>query len=91
VQLANKRGMNFLKRPVLVLNILSVFLSFNSLHAQEPFKIFLIGDAGDHEEAGEALTNIQKELIKSPNSAVVFLGDKSYKNILGKIIPVGFK
>lgn len=84
--------MNFLKKLVLVLNIFSAsLLSINSLHAQEPFKIFLIGDAGDHEEAGEALTNIQKELVKSPNSAVIFLGDNSYKNILGEIIPVGFK
>jgi hypothetical protein len=92
VQLAIKRGMNFLKRHVLILNIFSVlFLSVNSLHAQEPFKIFLIGDAGDHEQAGEALTNIQKELVKNPNSAVIFLGDNSYKNILGGIIPVGFK
>lgn len=75
--------MSFLKQPVLILNMLSaLFLSFNSLHAQQPFKIFLIGDAGDHEEAGEALTNIQKELVKSPNSAVIFLGDNSYKNIL---------
>jgi hypothetical protein len=92
VELANKRGMNFLKQVVIVLNILCAFLlPFNSLLAQESFKIFLIGDAGDHEEAGEALTNIQKELINSPNSAVIFLGDNSYKNILGGIIPVGYK
>lgn len=84
--------MRFLKKLILISNIFSAFfLSVNSLYAQQSFKIFLIGDAGDHEEAGEALTNIQKELVKSPNSAVIFLGDNSYKNILWGIIPVGFK
>jgi predicted MPP superfamily phosphohydrolase len=84
--------MSFLKPMESLLNIFcALLLTINSLQAQDTFKIFLIGDAGDHEEAGAALTNIQKELIKNPNSAVIFLGDNSYKNILWGIIPVGFK
>ena len=84
--------MNLLKPTSLFLCVIGcMFLSIKSLQAQNSFKIFLIGDAGDHVEAGETLTNIQKELMANPNSAVIFLGDNSYKNILGKIIPVGFK
>jgi hypothetical protein len=84
--------MKLLKAAAKILNMLcTVFLTINSLQAQEDFKIYLIGDAGDHKEAGETLTNIQKELISHPNSAVIFLGDNSYKNILWGVIPVGFK
>ncbi|MEJ0082746.1 MAG: metallophosphoesterase [Puia sp.] len=59
--------------------------------AQNSFKIFLVGDAGDHEESGETLVNLRKELLYSPNSAVVFLGDNCYKNILWGLIPFGYK
>ena len=46
--------MNFLRQVILFLNIFcALFLSVISFHGQEAFKIFLIGDAGDHEEAGE--------------------------------------
>jgi Calcineurin-like phosphoesterase len=68
-----------------------VFLVLNTSYAQTGFKIFLVGDAGDHEESGETLKNLQKELIRNPNSAVVFLGDNSYKSILWGIIPFGYK
>ncbi|HEY4966375.1 MAG TPA: metallophosphoesterase [Puia sp.] len=50
-----------------------------------------MGDAGDHKEAGETLVNLRRELISHPNSAVIFLGDNSYKDVLGGIIPFGFK
>lgn len=59
--------------------------------SQNSFKIFLVGDAGDHEESGETLINLRKELLENPNSAVVFLGDNSYKNILWGLIPFGYK
>jgi len=59
--------------------------------AQNSFKIFLVGDAGDHEESGETLINLRKELLNNPNSAVVFLGDNSYKDILWGIIPFGYE
>ena len=76
--------------------IILLFLCFivrttPSCFAQEPFKIFLVGDAGDHTESGETLVNLKKELAKYPNSALIFLGDNSYKDILGGIIPFGFK
>jgi hypothetical protein len=71
--------------------ICAAFLSVTASNAQESFKIYLVGDAGDHAEAGETLVNLQKELISHPNSAVIFLGDNCYKDILGGIIPFGFK
>src|SRR5450755_4145481 len=76
----------------LFLHILcTVCFSINSSLAQDHFKIYLVGDAGDHKEAGTTLKNVQKELINNPNSAVIFLGDNSYKDILWGIIPMGFK
>jgi hypothetical protein len=69
----------------------SIFLCCSRCHAQQDFKIYLVGDAGDHTEAGETLINLQKELISHPNSAVIFMGDNSYKDILWGIIPFGFK
>ena len=51
---------------------------------------YLVGD-GDHTEAGETLINLQRELISHPNSAVIFMGDNSYKDILWGIIPFGYK
>jgi Calcineurin-like phosphoesterase len=69
----------------------SALLSSPRSIAQENFKIYLVGDAGDHTEAAETLVNLRRELISHPNSAVIFLGDNSYKNILWGIIPFGFK
>jgi len=69
----------------------TLVLSLQIVSAQNSFKIFLVGDAGDHEESGETLVNLRKELSASPNSAVVFLGDNCYKNILGGLIPFGYK
>ncbi len=92
MQIAIKTSILHLKPAILILSVLcSVILTVNDLQAQDTFKIFLIGDAGDNVEAGITLRNIHKELKESPNSAVIFLGDNSYKNILGKVIPVGFK
>ena len=69
----------------------TLLFSLQICFAQNSFKIFLVGDAGDHEESGETLINLRKELLSSPNSAVVFLGDNSYKNILWGMIPFGYK
>jgi hypothetical protein len=68
-----------------------VLLTLSAAHAQTGFKVFLVGDAGDHTEPGTTLRNLEAELMKNPNSAVIFLGDNSYKNILWGIIPYGFK
>jgi len=59
--------------------------------AQGNFRIYLVGDAGDHTEAAETLVNLRSELMSHPNSAVIFLGDNSYKDVLWGIIPFGFK
>jgi hypothetical protein len=91
MQLATKRMK--LSRPLrLAFYMLFILLLFfNKGFTQNSFQIFLVGDAGDHEESGETLVNLRKELLTNPNSAVVFLGDNSYKNILGGIIPFGYK
>src|SRR3978361_2353884 len=68
-----------------------LLLSLSKGFTQNSFKIFLVGDAGDHEESGETLINLRKELLYNPNSAVVFLGDNSYKSILWGLIPFGYK
>jgi hypothetical protein len=87
-----QKGMIFSKPLHLATyTILTLLLSFHIGFAQNSFKIFLVGDAGDHEESGETLINLRKELLGNPNSAVVFLGDNSYKNILWGLIPVGYK
>ena len=80
-------------RPAaLILGLLYMVISpVNNVFAQEPFKIFLVGDAGDNEESGETLINLHKELVKFPNSAVVFLGDNSYKDDLWGLLAFGFK
>jgi hypothetical protein len=84
--------MKILKTAFLIVNALCLLvLTVGSARAQNSFKIFLVGDAGDHKESGETLKNLQKQLIGSPNSAVVFLGDNSYKDILWGIIPFGYK
>jgi hypothetical protein len=67
------------------------FLTVQSVAAQQPFHIYLIGDAGDHREGGETLVSLQKELIRHPNSAIVYLGDNSYKDILWGVVPFGYK
>jgi len=66
-------------------------LCINSAAAQnKPFKIYLVGDAGEDKETGETLRNLQQQLNDNPNSAVVFLGDNSYRNSFLGLVP-GFK
>ena len=89
--LAIKRNEIFKAPAVDILAFLALLFSLHIGFAQNSFKIFLVGDAGDHEESGETLINLRKELLNSPNSAVVFLGDNSYKDILWGIIPFGYK
>jgi len=59
----------------------TLLFSLRTVFAQNTFKIFFVGDAGDLQESGETLLNLRKELLSNPSSAVVFLGDNSYKNI----------
>jgi hypothetical protein len=69
-----------------------LLLTAHSGRAQnESFKVFLVGDAGEERHTGETLQNLHRQLMDNPNSAVVFLGDNSYKTMLWGIIPFGFK
>lgn len=88
-----KKGMVYVKRVIRFLNIILVLflITINNSRAQAGFNIYLVGDAGDHTYTAETLSNLQKELIQHPNSAVIFLGDNCYKDILWGIIPFGFK
>jgi len=61
------------------------------LKAQPGFKIFLVGDAGNLTEPGETLNALGKALNENPRSAVLFLGDNSYRNVIWGLIAVGFK
>jgi len=67
-----------------------LFWISNAAAQNKPFKIFLVGDAGEDPTTGETLKKLQQELNNNPNSAVVFLGDNSYKSSLWGLIP-GFK
>jgi len=55
------------------------------------FKIFLVGDAGDNEFTGETLDSLKSQLLANPNSAVIFLGDNSYRGGLWGLLPLGFR
>jgi hypothetical protein len=60
----------------------SLFTFHFSLAQPSPFKLFLVGDAGEDELTGETLDSLKSELLGNPNSGVVFLGDNTYKKIL---------
>ncbi|MBL0330129.1 MAG: metallophosphoesterase [Bacteroidetes bacterium] len=49
-----------------------------------PYKVYLVGDAGEDTIPGKALLLLKEELLAHPNSAVVFLGDNVYPNGLKK-------
>jgi DNA repair exonuclease SbcCD nuclease subunit len=83
--------MMLLRIWVLWIFIGSLILTTYPVIAQDSFKIYLVGDAGDHTESGGTLKNLKTELTSNPNSAVIFLGDNSYKDILWGLIPFGFK
>ncbi len=65
--------------------------SITAIAQTNPFKIFLIGDAGDDEMTTQTLDSLKSVLNRNPNSAVFFLGDNSYKNALGGLLPIGYK
>jgi len=60
--------------------IITIIFSSTNLIGQTSFDLFLIGDAGENTEPGPTLIYLQKELLKNPNSTVVFLGDNIYDN-----------
>jgi len=72
----------------------TIIFLLSAVHAaaqQDTFRIFLVGDAGEDAVTGTTLKNLGSQLLRYPNSAVIFLGDNSYKDALGGIIPFGFK
>lgn len=85
--------MKFTYRNILLALILIHGISiFNKALSQSTdssqFKLFLVGDAGDDDITGSTLLDLKMNLLKNPNSAVVFLGDNCYKN--SWLIPVQF-
>lgn len=56
------------------------FLFCFSSFAQEAdsYPVYLVGDAGEDTVPGTALLLLKEELIKNPNSSVIFLGDNVY-------------
>lgn len=59
--------------------ILLLFLIGANLSAQNnQHAIYLIGDAGQDTKTGAALLMLKNELLKNPNSTVLFLGDNVY-------------
>lgn len=65
--------------------------SVTALAQTTPYKIFLIGDAGDDEMTTQTLDSLKSVLSLNPNSAVFFLGDNSYRNAMGGLMPFGYK
>jgi len=77
--------------PNLVKWTCTCLLCFHTAAAQnQPFKIYFVGDAGEDKTTGETLRNLQKQLDSNSNSAVVFLGDNSYRDKFFGLAP-GFK
>lgn len=74
--------------------VFGFLFTINSL-AQGPdsasFSIFLIGDAGESDEAGDALLDLQARLKENSNGAVIFLGDNCYKKTMYGLIPLEIK
>ncbi|MFI5155311.1 MAG: metallophosphoesterase [Chitinophagales bacterium] len=69
--------------------ILLVF-RLNGLAQDSVFRVFLVGDAGEDRETGPTLRSLGNDLLQHPNSAVLFLGDNSYKGAAGNTLPYGF-
>ncbi|HLG33300.1 MAG TPA: metallophosphoesterase [Bacteroidia bacterium] len=71
--------------------ILFLLLAGECFSQSLSFKVFLIGDAGDSKVTGETLDSLKSQLLANPNSAVIFLGDNSYRGGLWGILPSGFR
>lgn len=84
--------MNTILSPTGLLMMASLLLiNSSSLSQNQPFRLFLIGDAGENAQTGKTLIALQKKLESDSNSAVVFLGDNSYKNLLLGLVHKGLK
>ena len=69
--------------PIIIGTLVCLLINSNGF-AQNPdtpsFKLFLIGDAGEGDTTGATLHDLKIQLLKNPNSAVIFLGDNCYVN-----------
>jgi len=84
--------MNLVRKVrIQIISTFFLLILLKNANAQQGFKIYLVGDAGDHEKTEETLLNLKKELLNHPNSATIFMGDNCYKDMLWGIIPFGFK
>jgi hypothetical protein len=59
-----------------------LFICFSATAQTTPYHVFLIGDAGDDEMTTQTLDSLKSVLGRTPNSAVFFLGDNSYKDVV---------
>jgi len=55
-----------------------LFISCFVLSQNNTHSVYLIGDAGEYTQPGDALLLLKKELLFNPNSTVLFLGDNVY-------------
>ena len=60
--------------------IACVFPLIVNAQVNQPYAVYLIGDAGKDTTPGKALLMLKAELETHPNSAVLFLGDNIYPN-----------
>ena len=65
-----------LKLQILILIIFQKILVLAQIN--NPYCVYLIGDAGSDTIAGNALLMLKEELLLHPNSTVIFLGDNVY-------------
>jgi hypothetical protein len=62
----------------ILLLVISTTIGVAQTSETPTFKLFLIGDAGEGDSTGATLHDLRVQLLKSPNSAVIFLGDNCY-------------
>ncbi len=70
---------------------LSFFFGFSQIPNENPFKLFLVGDAGEKDTTGQILLDLKTKLENNPNSAVIFLGDNCYKKTFFGLIKLELK
>lgn len=67
------------------LKLFFIHFCFFAVAQESPvYSVYLIGDAGEDTIPGKALLMLKGQLIKDPNSSVVFLGDNVYPSGLQK-------
>jgi predicted MPP superfamily phosphohydrolase len=65
-------------KQLLLISFLLLIANITISQTDSNYSVYLIGDAGEDTVSGKALLMLKDELIKNPNSAVIFLGDNVY-------------